>query len=192
MHEAFAWQRTKGLNRLSQKALLGGVLCVLVGTFLMLYCLYCSEFGVNPFQPEKLDGQQLRKQNKQLDTSFVFQASLIHRRCSDELCGVRSQGFALLVALTMPPLIEKVLACFDPLWIASEALDSGGILLQYSDSLLGCRVSSDCVVHSDGDTLSSCLGGSPRSSPNPKSYLCYAWYTVIHQLHLQHPESSSV
>lgn len=107
MHAAFAWQRTKGLNRISQKALLLAVLCVLIATFVLLYCLYCSEWGVNPFRPDNLNGEDLRKNNKSLDTSFVFQACATKLLECAPYC-LCIQSFALVVALSMPPLIEKV------------------------------------------------------------------------------------
>ena len=159
MHAAFAWQRTKGLNRISQKALLLAVLCVLIATFVLLYCLYCSEWGVNPFRPDNLNGEDLRKNNKSLDTSFVFQACATKLLECAPYC-LCIQSFALVVALSMPPLIEKVpvLNVTQSPTCRSLLCNSGGLLIQHKNSLLGCGLSRDCVVHTDWNHVLTCLG----------------------------------
>ena len=71
MYESYAWQHTKKRNMLSQHSMLFGSIVFLVVTYTILYILYCSEFGMNPFDPD-LD-KDYRPSNKTLNTSIVFQ-----------------------------------------------------------------------------------------------------------------------
>eukprot|EP00656_Telonema_subtile_P003627 TRINITY_DN11654_c0_g1_i4.p1 TRINITY_DN11654_c0_g1~~TRINITY_DN11654_c0_g1_i4.p1 ORF type:complete len:936 (-),score=191.35 TRINITY_DN11654_c0_g1_i4:271-3078(-) len=92
IYENYAWQRTKALNTLSQHGMLVMVCCFLVGTYLLLYCLYCSEFGVNPFNPGDISNS---RKNSSVNASLVYQAC------------------AVLVALCMPVILEKIVMRFN-------------------------------------------------------------------------------
>ena len=63
------------LHRFSQDGQLLACLGIIVFTYVLLYFLYCSEFGVNPFNPGDGADASEESDKKSLDTSIIFQVS---------------------------------------------------------------------------------------------------------------------
>lgn len=117
--DCFAWTRRIHANRTYQICLQLGAVLVFLLSYSALYCLYCSEFGVNLFDPQTIttDNEATPSStplHNHTDSVYAADGS-----AGDEASEVMIeptlifQTLALVIVLAMPPVVVKVLDHFN-------------------------------------------------------------------------------